>query len=47
MKVRQAENTISQLQDDVAMIGSAFSAPTGVALCFLQFISLPLDLQLA
>ena len=30
MKVRQAENTLSQLQEDVAMIGTAFSAPTGV-----------------
>ena len=47
-RVCQAENTISQLQEDVAMIGtSVFSAPTEVALCYLQFISSPLPLQIA
>ena len=45
MKVHQAENKISQPQEDVAVIGtSAFSAPTGVPLCCLQFISSPLQI---
>lgn len=46
LKVRQAKNTISQPQEDIAMIGTpAFSAPTGVALCYFQCIFSPLHLQ--